>query len=140
MQDEQYPEHISPSNHQTTTTTRQEDNIRVDEDHELAQIEDAVIDALGRIHIVHLRGLAYGYVAALESLHAFLDRLYDGKQYQYQHHPSPLRNNSHNHDRHHSTANTTLLLLDSIPNAFEPMDRMLESLPNGAGLSGRNES
>ena len=47
MQDEQYPEHISPSNHQTTTTTRQEDNIQVDEDHELAQIEDAVIDALG---------------------------------------------------------------------------------------------
>ena len=27
--------------------TRQEDNIRVDEDHKLAQIEDAVIDALG---------------------------------------------------------------------------------------------
>ena len=47
MQDEQYPEHISPSNHQTRTTTRQEDNIQVDEDHELAQIEDAVIDALG---------------------------------------------------------------------------------------------
>ena len=47
MQDEQYPEHISPSNHQTRTTTRQEDNIQVDKDHELAQIEDAVIDALG---------------------------------------------------------------------------------------------
>lgn len=85
MQDEQHPEHISPSNHQTTTTTRQEDNIQVDEDHELAQIEDAVIDILKRIDIVHPRGLAYGYVAALESLHTFLDRLYDGKQYQHKH-------------------------------------------------------
>merc|ERR1740124_38854 len=92
------------------------------------QIEHEVTNALGRVHIIHPRGTAYGYVAALESLRATLDRLYqltpDDGHPQFPPNPTPDR---------------TLLLLDSVSNAFEPMERMLEALPDGAGLSGRNE-
>ncbi len=94
-------------------------------DHE--SIQRDYINALERIHIIRPKDVANGYVATLECLHQTI------VEYK----------NAHRHcdrrDRNKSSMPPILLLMDAAMSAFEQSDKMYESLPNGNGLSGRNE-
>jgi hypothetical protein len=87
---------------------------------EYGDIEKDIQFALGRIHIVRPKDVSHGYVSALESIQQSLD-----------------------HIRETSFADKSmppvLLLFDSMLSAFQMSTKMLESLPNGSGLSGLND-
>lgn len=85
---------------------------------EFKTIEEDIQFALGRIHIVRPKDISNGYVTALESLQESLTNEYIANQ---QGNPPAL------------------LLFDSMLSAFQMTSKMLESLPNGNGLSGLND-
>jgi hypothetical protein len=82
-------------------------------------IEKDILSVLNRIHIVRPNDISSGYIAALESLRQALDKISAENQ--------------------GTSFPPVLLLFDSVLSAFQLSNKMQEALPNGIGLSGKNE-
>ena len=115
---------IAMSSSSTTTTAipHDQNNNTPSSPSSMHLLDQQVLDALDRIHIIRPTDVSNGYVATLECLYQSLHELY---------HTSSSSSSSL------SSPPPIMLLMDSVVSAFDATDKMYESM--GVGLSGRHE-